>query len=308
MIGKVTKSTGSWYNVRVEELNNVTIPCRIKGKFRLNDIKHTNPIAVGDIVEVQFENDSETGLITSIQPRKNYIIRKSSNLSKQTQIIASNIDQVLLIASLIYPQTALGFIDRFIVTAEAYHIPPIIIFNKLDLYQNELNDLLNETLSIYKSIGYTCIAVSAHTGENCNQVIELLKNKTTLVSGNSGVGKSSLLNKISPTLKLKTGEVSTFSQKGKHTTTFAEMFSLDFGGYVIDTPGIKEFGIVEIEDTEISHYFIEMRPYINQCKFNNCKHLNEPGCAVIKAVEEYKIIPERYESYIKILTKADFYE
>lgn len=308
MIGVVVKSTGSWYQVKTQDGNYVQ--CRIKGKFRLEGIKHTNPIAVGDQVDYEIEtnNEQHTGVINKIHDRKNYIIRKSSNLSKQTHIIASNIDQALLVASLVQPQTSLGFIDRFIMTAEAYHIPTILIFNKADLYKGPLADILDETMSMYRKIGYQCLETSVVNGKNTEQLKLMLKDKTTLVAGHSGVGKSSLLNSISPGLNLKTGDISNFSQKGTHTTTFAEMFELSFGGNIIDTPGIKEFGIVDFNESEISHYFKEMRPYITKCRFNNCKHLNEPGCAVKEAVGNGEIAQERFESYINILTKKDYYE
>jgi ribosome biogenesis GTPase len=308
MIGVVVKSTGSWYQVKTQDGNYVQ--CRIKGKFRLEGIKHTNPIAVGDQVDYEIEtnNEQHTGVINKIHDRKNYIIRKSSNLSKQTHIIASNIDQALLVASLVQPQTSLGFIDRFIMTAEAYHIPTILIFNKADLYEGPLADILDETMSMYRKIGYQCLETSVVNGKNTEQLKLMLKDKTTLVAGHSGVGKSSLLNSISPGLNLKTGDISNFSQKGTHTTTFAEMFELSFGGNIIDTPGIKEFGIVDFNESEISHYFKEMRPYITKCRFNNCKHLNEPGCAVKEAVGNGEIAQERFESYINILTKKDYYE
>lgn len=308
MRGVVVKSTGSWYQVKTQEGN--FIQCRIKGKFRLEGIKHTNPIAVGDFVEyaVEDNNEQNTAVIHKIHDRKNYIIRKSSNLSKQTHIIASNIDQALLVAALVQPQTSLGFIDRFIMTAEAYHIPTIVVFNKSDLYEGGLEDILNETMSIYQNIGYTCFETSVVSGKNTDKLKSILKDKTTLVAGHSGVGKSSLLNHISPGLNLKTGDISNFSQKGTHTTTFAEMFDLSFGGSIIDTPGIKEFGIVDFNESEISHYFKEMRPYITQCRFNNCKHLNEPGCAVKEAVGSGEIAQERFDSYVNILTKKDYYE
>lgn len=305
MLGTVIKSTGSWYEVRV---NNDILKCRIKGKFRLDGIKHTNPIAVGDYVEIELEESQETGIIKKIHERKNYIIRKSSNLSKQTHIIASNIDQALLVVSLVQPQTSLGFIDRFLMTAEAYHIPTIIVINKCDLYEGPMHELLLDTQDIYSSIGYECFPTSATTGKNTDKLKTLLDNKTTLVSGHSGVGKSSLLNTISPGLNLKTGDISEFSQKGKHTTTFAEMFPLSFGGDIIDTPGIKEFGIVDFDEREISHYFKEFRSYLSGCRFNNCKHLNEPNCAVKEAVENGNIRTERYDSYVKILTKQDLYD
>ncbi|MES2689944.1 MAG: ribosome small subunit-dependent GTPase A [Bacteroidota bacterium] len=306
MEGVVTKSTGSWYQVRTG--TGQIYPCRIKGKFRLEGIKHTNPIAVGDVVEFELEETRENGVINKIRERKNYIIRKASNLSKQTHIIASNLDQALLVASLVQPQTSLGFIDRFIMTAEAYHIPVVLVFNKSDLYKGPLKEILDDTVSIYRNIGYTCFETSASDGTNTQLLKDLLAHKTTLVAGHSGVGKSSLLNHISPGLNLRTGIISDFSQKGKHTTTFAEMFDLSFGGHIIDTPGIKEFGIVDFDDSEVSHYFKEMIAFLPACRFNDCKHLNEPGCGVKKALEEGLIRPERYDSYVKILTKQDLYD
>lgn len=306
MRGVVIKSTGSWYQVKNE--TGQVYSCRIKGKFRLEGIKHTNPVAVGDFVEFNLEENRENGVIQTIHERKNYIIRKASNLSKQTHIIASNLDQALLVASLVQPQTSLGFIDRFLVTAEAYHIPVILVFNKSDLYTGALKEILDDTISIYTGIGYTSFETSVVDGTNTQRLKDLLTHKTTLVAGHSGVGKSSLLNSIAPGLNLRTGQISNFSQKGMHTTTFAEMFDLSFGGSIIDTPGIKEFGIVDFDEAEISHYFREMVEFLPQCKFNNCKHLNEPSCAVKQAVEDGLIRPERYESYLKILTKQDLYE
>ncbi|MCU0422186.1 MAG: ribosome small subunit-dependent GTPase A [Bacteroidia bacterium] len=306
MIGIVIKSTGSWYKVKTAQKE--IIDCRIKGKFRLDGIKHTNPIAVGDKVEYNIENGEETGIIQTILPRQNYIIRKSSNLSKQTHILASNIDQVLLVGSLVAPSTSLGFIDRFLVTAEAYHIPVIIILNKADLFNEDIQPLSDHYLKLYKDIGYNIFETSAKIGKNLDRLKELLTDKTTLISGHSGVGKSSLLNQISPGLNLKTGEISMSSLKGMHTTTFAEMFDLSFGGAIIDTPGIKEFGLVDLEDVELSHYFPEMRKFLTACRFNNCKHMNEPGCAVKDALEKGLIAEERYHSYTNILTKADLFE
>ena len=306
MKGIITKSTGSWYNVRDE--NGDEIRCRIKGKIRLDDLKHTNPVAVGDVVHFEMEEGREDGVIKLIEPRRNYIIRKSSNLSKQTHIIASNLDQAILIATLVHPKTSLGFIDRFLLTTEAYHIPAIIIFNKSDLCGGGLKEILDDTVSIYKNIGYQSMLCSAKKQTNIDLVSDLLTNKTSLIIGHSGVGKTSLLNLIEPSLKLKTSEISNYSGKGKHTTTFAEMFELSKGGFIIDTPGIKEFGVVDFSTNEISHYFKEMQPLIGSCKFNNCIHLNEPGCAVKSAVEEGKIREERYESYLSILNNQDVFE
>lgn len=298
MQGLVIKSTGSWYQVFAED--GQTYACRIKGKFRIKGIQTTNPIAVGDNVDFELEPNAETGVINHLHDRKNYIIRKSINLSKQTQIIAANLDQAFLIVTLASPRTSLGFIDRFLVTAEAYDIPTCLIFNKLDIYSDEGLEILADYKAIYKNIGYSCYEVSALQGTNIAQIEALLKDKVTLFSGHSGVGKSSLINAILPDFDLKTGEISESSDKGQHTTTFAEMHQLPFGGYLVDTPGIRELGIVDIEKEELSHFFVEMRERLNQCKFNNCRHINEPGCAIIKAVEEGEIEPSRYDSYQSI--------
>ena len=298
MRGLVTKSTGSWYQV-VDENGN-RYDCRIKGKFRTKGIKTTNPIAVGDYVSFELEEGSQNGIINELEPRRNYIIRKSVNLSKQTQIIGANLDQALLVVTLASPPTSTGFIDRFLVTAEAYRIPAIIVFNKLDLFSEEGLDILEEYIQMYESLGYPCYPVSALEGANISDLIEALKDKVTLVSGHSGVGKSTLINAIIPGTALKTGDISEWSDKGKHTTTFAEMMDLPFPGKIIDTPGIRELGIVDIEPQELSHYFPEMRNLLNQCKFHNCRHINEPGCAVLKALEEGEIYPSRYDSYLSI--------
>lgn len=298
MQGLVIKSTGSWYQVFAED--GQTYACRIKGKFRIKGIQTTNPIAVGDNVDFELEPNAETGVINHLRERKNYIIRKSINLSKQTQIIAANLDQAFLIVTLASPRTSLGFIDRFLVTAEAYDIPTCLIFNKLDIYSDDGLEILADYKAIYENIGYSCYEVSALQGTNIAQIEALLKDKVTLFSGHSGVGKSSLINAILPDFDLKTGEISESSDKGQHTTTFAEMHQLPFGGYLVDTPGIRELGIVDIEKEELSHFFVEMRERLNQCKFNNCRHINEPGCAIIKAVEEGEIEPSRYDSYQSI--------
>ena len=298
MQGLVIKSTGSWYQVYAE--NGQTYDCRIKGKFRIKGIQTTNPIAVGDKVRFELEPNAETGVIDQLADRKNYIIRKSINLSKQAQIIAANLDQAFLIVTLASPRTSLGFIDRFLVTAEAYDIPTSLVFNKLDLFSEHGLEILAAYKAIYEKLGYPCYQVSALKGTNIPQIEALLKDKTTLFSGHSGVGKSSLINALLPGFDIKTGEVSEWSDKGQHTTTFAEMHALPFGGYLIDTPGIRELGIVDIEKEELSHFFVEMRDRLNQCKFNNCRHINEPGCEVIKAVEAGEIEPSRYESYLSI--------
>lgn len=298
MIGLVVKSTGSWYSVRLE--NEKTVECRLKGKIRLDGRKSTNPVTVGDSVEVESGDDSNF-VIASIHPRKNYIIRKSVNLSKQVHIIAANMDQACLIATIVAPRTSLGFIDRFLVTAEAYSIPAIIIFNKKDILDEALRQYQDEIMKMYQNIGYDCYAVSSFEHEDIIQLRELLKNKTTLLSGHSGVGKSTLVNAIEPSLNLKTGDISIAHLKGTHTTTFAELHALSFGGNVIDTPGIKELGLVEIKPEELGHYFPEIRERMNACKFNNCKHVNEPHCAIRQAVDVGEIYPERYNSYLGIL-------
>lgn len=279
--------------------------CRIKGKFRIQGITTTNPIAVGDVVDFELEPDQETGVINHLLPRKNYIIRKSINLSKQGQIIAANLDQALLVVTLASPRTSLGFIDRFLVTAEAYDIPAKLIFNKLDLFSGQGLEILAEYKAIYENIGYPCYDVSALEGTNIDVIQDLLKDKTTLFSGHSGVGKSSLINALLPQLDLRTNEVSDWSDKGMHTTTFAEMFELPQGGFIIDTPGIRELGIVDIEKHELGRYFPEMRSRMQDCRFNNCRHINEPGCAVLEALENEEIELSRYESYLSIYNNND---
>jgi ribosome biogenesis GTPase len=298
MQGLVIKSTGSWYQVYAED--GVNYDCRIKGKFRIKGIQTTNPIAVGDVVDFEMEPNSGNGVINKLHERKNYIIRKSINLSRQSQIIAANMDQAFLVVTLVSPRTSLGFIDRFLATAEAYHIPSTLIFNKLDLFNEAGLEILEEYKSIYENIGYPCYAVSALEGTNMQQLQDLLKGKTTLFSGHSGVGKSSLINVLLPGRDIRTGEVSESSDKGQHTTTFAEMHQLPFGGYLIDTPGIRELGIFDIRPEELGHYFREIRDRMQDCKFHNCRHVNEPGCAVMKAVEEGEIELSRYESYLSI--------
>ena len=303
MEGLVTKSTGSWYQVLTD--NGQKYDCRIKGIFRTKGITTTNPIAVGDRVDFELEPEQGTGVITKLQPRKNYIIRKSINLSKQAQILAANLDQALLVVTLASPRTSLGFIDRFLVTAEAYDIPAALVFNKLDLFSDEGLEILGDYKSIYENIGYPCYEVSALNGTNIDQVSAIIKDKMTLFSGHSGVGKSSLINALVPELQLRTTQISEWHDKGVHTTTFAEMFELPQGGYIIDTPGIRELGVIDIEKNELSHFFPEMRALLNQCRFNSCRHINEPGCAVIKAVEEGQIELSRYESYLSIYNGND---
>jgi ribosome biogenesis GTPase len=298
MQGLLIKSTGSWYQVQTPD--GQRIDCRIKGKFRMQGITTTNPVAVGDIVEFEMEPEQESGIITKLHQRKNYIIRKAINLSKQAQIIAANLDQALLVVTLASPRTSLGFIDRFLVTAEAYDIPARLIFNKVDLFSDEGLEILADLKAVYEKIGYPCFEVSALEGTNMSTVQDLLKDKITLFSGHSGVGKSSLINALLPDLDLRTHMVSEWSDKGMHTTTFAEMFELPQGGFIIDTPGIRELGVIDIEKNELSHFFPEMRSRLNQCRFNNCRHINEPGCAVLEALEEGDIELSRYESYLSI--------
>ena len=298
MDGLVIKSTGSWCDVLSDDGRRVA--SRVKGKLRLAGIQTTNPVAVGDRVCIELEPKLDTGLITRIYPRRNYLIRKSVNLSKQAQIIAANLDQALLIVTLAAPRTSLGFIDRFLVTAEAYDIPITLVYNKLDLYDQESLEILAAHQSIYENIGYPCISISAKSGINMDHLEALLQSKTTLVTGHSGAGKSTLINRIIPKISLKTGRISDWSEKGKHTTTFAEMFTLPFGGYLIDTPGIQEWGIIDIGKNELGYFFPEMRQLLSQCKFHNCRHLTEPGCAVMQALETEKIALSRYDSYLSI--------
>ena len=298
MQGLIIKSTGSWYRVLAQ--NSEEIDCRIRGKFRIKGITTTNPFAVGDLVDLEMEPDLLTGVITKLHNRKNYIIRKSVNLSKQGQIIAANLDQAFLIVTLASPRTSLGFIDRFLVTAEAYHIPAILIFNKLDLFSEDGLEILTEYQSIYENIGYPCYSVSALQKTHIDKISDLLKDKVTLFSGHSGVGKSTLINALLPGSEIKTGEISDWSDKGKHTTTFAEMFSLPFGGYLIDTPGIRELGVIDIEKAELGRLFPEMRKRMGDCRFHNCRHINEPGCAVLAAVADDEIAASRYDSYLSI--------
>ena len=290
------KSTGSWYLVKAE--NGAILECRLKGKIRLDDRKTTNPVAVGDIVDLQLDGSNQ---IINIHKRKNYIIRKSINLSKQAHIIASNLDQAILVATLVAPRTSLGFIDRFLVTAEAYGINAKIVFNKCDVLDAEMIELQNDIIHLYTSIGYECYSISSFNKDDVEKIKLLLKDKTTLLSGHSGVGKTTLVNAIDNNLDLKTGDISSVHLKGMHTTTFAELFPLSFGGNIIDSPGIKELGLVEMKKEEVGHYFPEIRDLMNDCKFNNCLHVNEPSCAILKAVEEGVISSERYQSYLGIL-------
>ena len=298
MNGIVIKSTGSWYEVKHE---NTVYTCRLKGKFRIKGIKNTNPVTVGDSVDFTLEENQQTGVIHHIHERKNYIIRKSVNLSKQTHIIASNIDQVFLLITIDNPPTFPGFIDRFLASAEAYKIPAILVFNKIDSYNEKTLQQKDKLKLIYQKIGYHCIEVSATKNINIDCIKDLMKDKVSLFAGHSGVGKSTLANAIDKTLNLKTKVLSSQYKQGQHTTTFAEMFSLPFGGYLIDTPGIKGFGVVDFEPNEVTDYFPEFFALKGNCKFNNCLHINEPKCAIKEAVEDGEIAESRYKSYSQII-------
>jgi ribosome biogenesis GTPase len=310
MQATVIKSTGSWYTVLTKD--GFRLDCRIKGRFRLEGIRTTNPVAVGDQVEIELDKGvtlaealetNGKGIITKIFPRKNYIIRRSINLSKQTHILAANIDQAYLVVTLASPRTSLGFIDRFLLTAEAYGIPVNILFNKSDLYGTEGMAYVDELKALYEKLGYPCHLVSA-IGDNKDMdfLREKMKGKVNFFSGHSGVGKSTLINALDPSFSLRVGELSEAHDKGTHTTTFAEMFELEGGGFVIDTPGIKELGIVDMEKEELAHFFPEMRSRINDCRFNNCRHINEPNCAVIEGVKKGDIAESRYSSYLGIMS------
>ncbi len=298
MHGLVIKNTGNWYQVKTE--NGQLINCRIKGHFRLKGIKSTSPIAVGDKVDIDINNE-KTAFITAIDDRKNYIIRRSSNLSKQSHIIAANLDQCFLLVTINHPETSVIFIDRFLATAEAYNIPVSIIFNKTDCYDEDELHYLDELISLYTQIGYPCYRISALNHTGIDELCQLLNNRITLFSGNSGVGKSTLINAIQPGLNIRTGEISEYHNKGTHTTTSSEMYETGENGYLIDTPGIKGFGTFDMNHKEIGHYFKEIFKYSAQCKYNDCTHVHEPGCAVKKAVEEHFISGSRYASYLNML-------
>ena len=299
MTGLVIKNTGSWYLVRTDDGRDVE--CKVKGTFRLKGIRSTNPVAVGDRVRIS-GNPGGTAFITDIEERKNYIIRRASNLSKQSHILAANLDQCMLVATVNYPETSTTFIDRFLATAEAYRIPTLILFNKIDLYDEDDTRYLDGLVHLYTTIGYPCIKVSALDGRGLDEVKDKLRGAITLFSGNSGVGKSTLLNALLPGTDARTGEISQAHNKGMHTTTFSEMYPVDdAGGYLIDTPGIKGFGTFDMEVEEIGHYFPEIFEASADCKYGNCTHRQEPGCAVLKAVEEHRISQSRYASYLSML-------
>lgn len=310
MKGLVVKSTGSWYEVR--QGDGSVIPCRLRGQFRIKGIKNTNPVVVGDFVQYELEKDGN-GWITTIEPRKNYIDRKSTKLSKISHLIASNIDQAFLVVTLKEPRTSLGFIDRFLLAAEGFRIPVCLVFNKIDLYSNvetlhetSLLNTVDELEKLYEGIGYKTLRTSTVTMEGIESLKQLMQGKTVLFSGHSGVGKSALIKAVAPEMDIKIGEISSVHNKGKHTTTFAQMYPIEsVDGFIIDTPGIKEFGLIQYSKEEIRDYFPEIRQYNNCCRFDNCMHVHEPGCAVLKAVEEGKIPSSRYLNYLAILQDDD---
>ena len=302
MQGLVIKNTGSWYTVKTN--NGDFINCKIKGNFRLKGIRSTNPIAVGDNVDIVL-NQEGTAFITHICERMNYIIRKSHNLSKQSHIIAANVDQALLIVTVNYPQTSTIFIDRFLATAEAYSVPVVLVFNKNDILTDEERHYQEMMLKLYSNIGYTCLIISATTGQGIEELTPLLQGKITLLSGNSGVGKSTLINRILPDANLRTSAISDAHNTGMHTTTFSEMIEMPNNGYLIDTPGIKGFGTFDIEPEELTSYFRDIFHFSKNCRFNNCTHTHEPGCAVLEAVREHYISESRYQSYLSMLTDKD---
>ena len=302
--GLILRSTGSWYEIRDQDGH--IFRGRLKGKFKLKGLKVTNPIAVGDRVTFDVEDKIEnTAIITDISLRKNYIIRQSVHKTAHGHILAANLDRAVLLATLAMPRTSLGFIDRFLVSAESFRIPTTIVFNKADILNDEGLEYQQEVIDLYERVGYDCLITSATEGEGVDAFRQLLDQKVTLLAGHSGVGKSSLVNAIAPELNLRTNEVSTFANKGVHTTTFAEMFELAPNTYIIDTPGIKELGLMDTSKTEIGHYFPEMRDRLNQCRFNNCLHINEPGCAIKDAVGEGEIAESRYMSYLSMMDGGD---
>lgn len=302
MKGLVIKNTGSWYTVKTDD--GQLIESKIKGNFRLKGIRSTNPVAVGDHVEI-ITNQEGTAFISAIEDRRNYIIRKSPNLSKQSHILAANVDQALLVVTVNYPQTSTTFIDRFLASAEAYSVPVVLVFNKHDLLSEEELHYEKMMCTLYETVGYKCVGISAETGEGVEQLLPILKDKISLLSGNSGVGKSTLINRLIPHASQRTAEISDAHNTGMHTTTFSEMIELPGGGYLIDTPGIKGFGTFDIEKEELTSYFKEIFHFSKDCRFSNCTHTHEPGCAVIKAVEDHFIAASRYQSYLSMLEDKD---
>jgi ribosome biogenesis GTPase len=300
--GKVLKSTGLWYHVMLED--NSVINCRIRGKIRLSGLRTTNPISVGDIVILSPDRDEENnGMIMDIEKRTNYVVRKSTNLSKQMQILAANIDRAYLLVTLHSPDTHPAFIDRFLVSAESFRIPVTILFNKIDQYKEDDLALIDYYISIYEPIGYPCHKISTFSKEDVEFLKKEIKGNQVMIGGHSGVGKSSLVNALDPNIDARIGEISKAHFSGQHTTTFAEMFPLESGGFIIDTPGIRAFGIVELEKEHLSHYFPEMRQLMNECRFNNCRHLNEPNCAIKEAVENEEISDLRYANYWQMMNE-----
>lgn len=302
MKGLVIKNTGSWYTVKTDDGS--TIESKIKGNFRLKGIRSTNPVAVGDHVEI-VTNQEGTAFITAIDDRRNYIIRKSQNLSKQSHILAANVDQAFLIVTVSHPQTSTTFIDRFLASAEAYSVPVVLVFNKCDILNEEEKHYQKMMMELYRTIGYDCFEIVAKSGEGVDELRKILPGKITLLSGNSGVGKSTLINQILPGANLRTAEISDAHDTGMHTTTFSEMLEIPGGGYIIDTPGIKGFGTFDMEPGELTSYFREIFNFSKDCRFNNCTHTHEPGCAVLKAVEEHYISASRYQSYLSMLEDKD---
>lgn len=303
MKGLIIKSTGSWYHVKTDD--GEIHACKIKGKFRLKGIRTTNPVAVGDIVHLKMSEKTDYPVITKIEDRKNYIIRKSVNLSKEAHILATNIDQAILFVTLAYPTTSLSFIDRFLISAKAYHIPCTIIFNKIDLYDDEMLDDLEAFKMMYESLGYTCISASATEKIGLSEIENSLKGKISMISGHSGVGKSTLINALDENLDITTSEISDVHLQGKHTTTFAEMHDLHFGASIIDTPGVRGFGLIYLTKEEVKGLFTEFIPYANDCKFNNCIHIKEPKCAVKQAVENGELFETRYENYLQFMNDIE---
>jgi len=310
--GVVIKSTGSWYSVKID--SEEIIDCKIKGTFRMKNIRSTNPVAVGDHVNIELAVESNTpasgnhtGIITEILDRKNYIIRKSPNLSKESQILVCNVDHAFLVVTVNFPVTTTTFIDRFLVTAEAYQIPCTLVFNKIDRYNLEQKSRMNMLIELYKEIGYNCIKTSAKENKGLDVLKDMMKNKINVFAGHSGVGKSTLINMMEPSLNLKTDKISDYYQTGKHTTTYSQMYPLNFGGYIVDTPGIKGFGVLDMKKEEIGHYFPEIFKRISKCQYSNCTHTHEPGCEIKKAVKKNEIAESRYNSYLGLLENDEKY-